>query len=114
MISLRYLFLNADGFNEEVSLRRTVNALVTTAIAPNTDVAGPLSIANLDTDLGDLSRGDFLTVYDIFLNGNRLVNGSDVSAGCDVYPGTSLLTGQLRFAQRLRVGDRLTVIAWVV
>jgi hypothetical protein len=111
----RYLFLNADGFNEEAPrLRRVVTARVLTAIPANTDVAGPASTANLDTNLGDLSQGEFLENYDISLNGNGLNNGVNLAANCDVYPGTSLAAGQLRFAQRLGVGDHITVIVWVV
>lgn len=114
----KFLSLNADGFLEEAvvtsaaAARRVVTAQVIVTTAPDTDVAGPASNANLDTDLGDLSIGDFVTAYDLLLNGTRLVNGANLAAAQDVYPGTALGLGQLRFARRLVVGDIITVIAW--
>jgi hypothetical protein len=91
--------------------RRIVHAVVTVAAAANTDVSGPSNDANLDTDLGDLSSGSFITGYDVILNGNR--ERAALAAGVrDVYPGTSLASGQLRFDKKLKVGDKITLIDW--
>jgi hypothetical protein len=84
----------------------------------DTDVSGPANDNNLDTNLGDLSAGVFVTAsgdgdYDIFVNGASQVLGVNVGAGKDVYPGTSLANGQLRFAEKTKVGYVITVIDWI-
>lgn len=91
--------------------RRIIHATVLSPVAADSDVSGPASDANLDTDLGDISSGSFITGYDILLNGNR--QRAALSAGQrDVYPGTSLANGQIRFDKKLKVGDEITLIDW--
>ena len=88
---------------------RKVHATVTANLAANVNVSGPLGDNNLDTDLGDLSKGDFIQDYDIYVNGAYNRPGADSSANHDVYPGTSLLAGQLRFEYKLKSGDEVAV-----
>ena len=111
----KFLFLNADGFNEEASAaRRVVVANVVVNTSANTDVSGPAGDGNLDADLGDLSSGLFLEDYDVYVNGDRQTNGLSIAANNDVYPGSSLAAGQLRFSKRLAIGDIVTVVDWDV
>lgn len=97
--------------------RRKVVAQVTANVTANSDVSGPSNDNNLDVDLGDLSGGNFLTDYDLYLNGVLLRAGADASANHDYYPGTSLANGQLRFEFALKgtggKPDQLTLLDWV-
>ena len=113
----KFLYLNADGFNEEATIaqaRRVVVANVTVNTPTNTNVSGPSGDGNLDADLGDLSSGSFLEDYDVYVNGDRQTNGANLLANNDVFPGTSLAAGQLRFTKRLAIGDIVTLIDWDV
>ena len=110
--------MNAIVQAKNTTGRRKVNSVCTTDAPPDTDVSGPSNDNNLDTDLGDLSAGTFVTAsgdgdYDIFVNGISLVLGINVGAGKDVYPGTSLANGQLRFSEKIKVGYVITVIDWI-
>jgi hypothetical protein len=110
--------LNAIVQAKNTTGRRKVNSICTVAALPNVDVSGPATDNNLDTELGDLSAGVFVTAtgdgdYDIFVNGDSQVLGVNLAAGKDVYPGTSLLLGQLKFAEKTKVGYVITVIDWV-
>ena len=93
--------------------RRKVYSICTSSAASDTDVSGPTDDDNLDTDLGDLSAGTFITDYDIYLNGDLQYNGADAAANKDVYPGTALADGQLKLEKKLKVGDVLIVIDWI-
>jgi hypothetical protein len=98
--------------------RRKVNSICTVQALPNVNVSGPATDNNLDTELGDLSAGVFVTAsgdgdYDIFVNGDSQVLGINLAAGKDVYPGTSLALGQLKFAEKTKVGYVITVIDWI-
>jgi hypothetical protein len=98
--------------------RRKVNSICTVAAAADANVSGPATDNNLDTELGDLSAGVFVTAsgdgdYDIFVNGDSQVLGINVGAAKDVYPGTSLALGQLKFAEKTKVGYVITVIDWI-
>lgn len=87
-------------------------ANVTANLSPDVDVS--LSDGNLDAALGDLSTGDFVGDYDIYVNGALNRSGVDASANNDVYPGTDLNNGgdgQLRFEYRLKSGDVICVLA---
>lgn len=93
--------------------RRKVYSIATANAAADADVSGPSNDNNLDTDLGDLSAGTFISDYDIYLNGNLRYNGADAAANKDVYPGTSLANGQLKFENKIKTGDVIIVIDWV-
>jgi hypothetical protein len=110
--------LNAIVQAKNTTGRRKVNSICTVDAPADTDVSGPANDNNLDTNLGDLSAGVFVTAsgdgdYDIFVNGASQVLGVNVGAGKDVYPGTSLANGQLRFAEKTKVGYVITVIDWI-
>jgi hypothetical protein len=93
--------------------RRKVYSIATADVAADTDVSGPSDDNNLDTDLGDLSAGTFVTDYDIYLNGALQVNGADAAANKDVYPGTALASGQLKFEKKIKTGDVIILIDWI-
>lgn len=80
--------------------------------AADTDVGGVGGGTNLDAQLPDMSGGNFLTDYDVFLNGELMRPGADASANHDYYPGTSLPNGQLRFEFVLRLNDVICVIPY--
>lgn len=86
-------------------------ANVTAAALADADVGGTSGGANLDAQLPDMSGGDFVSDYDVFLNGNLLRGGADATVNNDYYPGTSLANGQLRFEFPLQVGDVICVSA---
>jgi hypothetical protein len=95
-------------------VRRRVFAVVSVAtINADTDVSGPSNDNNIDTDLGDLSGGTFVSDYDFYINGQYLRPGADAAANHDVYPGTSLANGQLKFEFKLKQGDQLAVVDYV-
>lgn len=89
-----------------------VYANVTANTNADLDVGGVGGGTNLDAQLPNMSGGDFLTDYDVFLNGKLLRPGADASANNDYYPGTSLANGQLRFEFRVRNGDVLCVVPY--
>ena len=89
---------------------RKVHATATGGtIAADTDISGPSNDNNIDTDLGDLSAGDFVDDYDIYYNGGYQRPGANAAANHDVYPGTSLANGQLRFEHKIKNGDEIAV-----
>ena len=106
--------LNAIVQAKNSSNRRRVDAVVTSTTSADADVSGPSNDNNIDTDLGDLSAGTFVSDYDIFLNGKLLRNGANAAANEDVYPGTALANGQLRFEFQIKstgsTPDVITVI----
>lgn len=106
--------LNAIVQARDAVGRTKVVAIVSANVAANADVSGPGGDNNLDVDLGDLSTGNFLNDYDVFLNGVLLRSGADAAANHDVYPGTSLGAGQLRFEFALQANDVLTIVSWGV
>lgn len=95
--------------------RTKTYAGVTTTVNAGTDIGGVGGGANLDTQLPDMSGGNFLTDYDVYLNGQLQEPGANVGANKDYYPGTSLANGQLKFntPKKLRSGDVICVITWV-
>ena len=95
---------------QQGSRKPKVYANVTSTTTANNDVGGTGGGTNLDAQLPDMSTGDYLTDYDVFLNGDLLRPGADASANNDYYPGTSLALGQLRFEFVVKVGDVLCVI----
>lgn len=97
---------------QQGSRKPKVYANVTSTTTANNDVGGTGGGANLDAQLPNMSTGDFLTDYDVFLNGDLLRPGADLSANNDYYPGTSLALGQLRFEFVVKTGDVLCVIPY--
>jgi hypothetical protein len=93
--------------------RRTkVYANGTANTGSDTDIGGVAGGANLDTQLPDMSAGDFLTDYDLYLNGELLRPGANAAANNDYYPGTSLANGQIRFEFNFKSNDVICVIAY--
>ena len=90
-----------------------VYANITANTSANTDVGGVAGGVNLDVQLPDMSTGDFLVDYDVFLNGELQRPGADASANNDYYPGTSLANGQLRFEFATKNNDVICVIPYV-
>ena len=82
---------------------------VTTAVAANVDLVNP---TNLDTALGDLSLGTFVTDYDIFFNGRLQETGVDLNADNDVYPGTTPASGQLKAEFKVKSGDKFCIVRY--
>lgn len=82
--------------------RPKVYAVLTANTAADTDVGGVGGGANLDAQLPDMSVGDFLADYDVYLNGQLQRPGANAAANNDYYPGTSLANGQLRFEFALK------------
>jgi len=109
--------LNAIVQAGNANLHSKVWAVLTANVAADTDVSGPSNDNNLDTDLGDLSGGDFLQDYDLYLNGVLLRPGANAGANHDYYPGTALANGQLKFEFSLKgtgtKPDQLTLVKWV-
>jgi hypothetical protein len=87
-------------------------ANVTTDAAADSNVGGIGGGTNLDAQLPDLSQGNFLVDYDVFLNGSLLRPGADASANNDYYPGTTLSDGQLKFEFDIKSGDVLCVVPY--
>ncbi len=92
--------------------RDKVYANVTATTNADTDVGGVGGGTNLDAQLPDMSIGNFLADYDVFLNGELLRPGANSGANHDYYPGTSLANGQLRFEFRVKLNDVLCVIPY--
>ena len=102
-----------SGIAKAFNRRKTkVYANVTLAAAANVDVGGVAGGANLDTQLPDMSLGNFLQDYDTFLNGDLLRPGANSGANNDYYPGTSLANGQLKFEDKIKVGDVIAVVPY--
>lgn len=80
-------------------------AVVNTAVAANADVS--LAGGNIDTAFPDMSGGQFLRDYDVYLNGTLLRPGLDLSANHDYYPGSSATA--LRFEFPLHENDVICV-----
>jgi hypothetical protein len=76
------------------------------------DVAGAAGGTNLDAQLQDMSSGDFLIDYDVYLNGNLLRPGANSGTNNDYYPGSNLVFGQLRFEFQVVAGDVICVIPY--
>jgi len=87
-----------------------VYAVVTSNTAADTDVGGVGGGANLDAQLPNMSGGNFLTDYDVFLNGQLLRPGANAGANNDYYPGTSLANGQLKFEFSVKGGGSPDVV----
>lgn len=108
--------LNAINQAYAGTVRSKVYAVVTTTINADTNASGPSGDNNLDTNLGDLSGGNFINDYDVYLNGVLLRGGADASANHDYYPGTSLAAGQLKFEFKLTASgshpDQLTIVKY--
>lgn len=109
--------LNAIVQAANTNLHAKVWAIATANVAANNDVSGPSNDNNLDTDLGDLSGGDFLQDYDLYLNGVLLRPGANAGANHDYYPGTSLANGQIKFEFNIKgtgsKPDQFTLVKWV-
>jgi hypothetical protein len=104
-VSLLNAIVQGDERNPKVYSNVTV--------ATNEDVDVSLADGNLDTALPDLSLGDFLTDYDVFLNGNLLRPGANAAANNDYYPGTTITApAKLKFEFKVKVNDVLCVIPY--
>lgn len=97
---------------QQGSRKPKVYANVISTTTANNDVGGTGGGTNLDAQLPDMSTGDFLTDYDVFLNGDLLRPGANAAANNDYYPGTSLALGQLMFEFVVKTGDVLCVIPY--
>ena len=108
--------LNAIVQASNSSEHRKVQAAFTATVAADTDISGPANDNNIDTDLGDLSGGTFVSDYDFFFNGVLLRNGANAAANEDIYPGTALANGQVRLEFQAKstpgLADKLTLIAY--
>jgi hypothetical protein len=100
-----------QAYNNSARVAKTYANVSSTTLA-DVDVGGTAGGANLDAQLPDMSGGNFLTDYDVFLNGELLRPGADASANNDYYPGTSLVLGQLKFEFVVKTGDVIVVIAY--
>jgi len=89
-----------------------VYANVTSTTTANNNIGGVGGGTNLDAQLPDMSVGDFLYDYDVYLNGELVRPGADSSANNDYYPGTSLANGQLMFEYTVKLGDVICVIPY--
>lgn len=100
--------------NSSSAVRTKVHSVCTVAANADANVSGPSDDNNLDTDLGDLSGGTFITDYDIYFNGVLLRNDSSTTGANDhdVYPGTALGDGQLKFEFKVKVSDQIAVISY--
>lgn len=85
--------------------------VVTSTTAKNTDVGGVGGGANLDSQIHDLSGGNFIVDHDVYYNGQLQRGGADATADFDYYPGTSLSNGQLRFEYNVKRNATLAVIS---
>lgn len=95
--------LNAIAQAKNVSARYAkVYATVTVTTNANLDVGGIGGGTNLSAQLPNMSGGNFLTDYDVFLNGSLLRPGANSLANHDYYPGTSLANGQLMFEFKVK------------
>lgn len=90
-----------------------VYANVTSNTAADNDVGGVGGGTNLDAQLPDMSTGDFLTDFDVYLNGALLRPGANSGANNDYYPGTSLVNGQLRFEFTVKTNDVICCIPYI-
>jgi hypothetical protein len=105
--------INAINQAYEHGARGTKTYANVTATTPvDTDVGGVGGGANLDAQLPDMSLGNFLTDYDVFVNGVLKRPGADAAANNDYYPGTSLANGQLKFEFVVVVNDVICVIPY--
>lgn len=108
--------LNAIVQAKSSDRKAKVYAVLTANVAADTNVGGVAGGANLDAQLPDMSLGNFLTDYDVFLGGELLRPGANSAANHDYYPGTSLANGQLKFEFTLKstgaVPDQLCVIPY--
>lgn len=87
-----------------------VYATVTVDANADTDVGGIGGGTNLSNQLPAMNLGNFLTDYDVYLNGNLLRPGANAAANNDYYPGTSLANGQLKFEFKVKAGSTPDVI----
>ena len=94
--------LNAIVQAKSSDRKPKVYAALTANVAADVDVGGTAGGANLDAQLPDMSAGNFLTDYDVFVGGELMRPGADASANHDYYPGTSLALGQLKFEFTLK------------
>ena len=84
-------------------------AVVTTNVAEDVDVS--LADGNLDAALPDMSSGNFLNDYDLFVNGQLMRPGANAGANNDYYPTATLSpAAELRFEFKLKTGDVIAVI----
>lgn len=89
-------------------------AVVTSAVAADTNVTGAGGTPNLDAQLADYSGVTFLTAVDVYLNGVLLRNGANAAANNDVYPGDVPADGDLKFEFALKAGSKPDVITMIV
>jgi hypothetical protein len=102
---LRAIYLASQGGNAT-----KVYANVTVTTGADSDVS--LAAGNIDASLGDLSLGNFLVDYDVFLDGQLLRPGATLAANNDYYPGSTLTpAAALRFEFVVKVNDVICVIA---
>lgn len=80
-------------------------AVVNTLVSAGSDVSE--AAGNIDVALPDMSGGQFLRDYDVYLNGTLLRPGADLTAGHDYYPGSTATA--LRFEFPLHENDVICV-----
>ena len=104
--------LNAINQAKNASSRfAKVYANVTATTNADTDVS--LANSNLDTALPAMNAGNYLTDYDVYLNGNLLRPGADASANHDYYPGSSITApAKIKFEFKVKNNDVLCVIPY--
>ena len=105
--------LNAlvQASNISPGMRKVCSNVIAAAAA---DVDLSVSDSNLDTALGDLTGGTFVSDYDFYLNGRLQVNGANAAANNDVYPGTDLDNtgdGQIKLEKKVKTGDVICLLA---
>ncbi len=108
-----FVFFNSPTGGGGAARGTKTYATVTADTAANANVGGVSGGTNLDAQLPDLSAGNFLTDYDVYVNGQIQRPGADASANNDYYPGTSLANGQLMFEFAVTTGDVICVIPYV-
>jgi len=105
--------LNAITAAGSAARTAKVTANVTATTAANLDIGGVGGGTNLDAQLPDMSAGNFLTDYDVYLNGQLMQPGANAAANNDYYPGTSLVNGQLMMEVGVVANvDKITVVSY--
>lgn len=87
-----------------------VYANVIANVGADVDVGGTSGGTTLDAQLPNFTTGDFITDFDVYLNGTLLRPGATAASNNDYYPGTSQALGQLKFEFALKIGDVLCVV----
>ena len=86
--------------------RLRYNAGVISNLGANVNVTYP---TNLDAQLPSWAGKNFVTDFNIYVNGVLLLPSTGTGDLNDVYPGTTAATGDLKFTFKLRSGSIVTV-----